>query len=121
LKRKILNFIYEGCEVGIWMGLISMTYQLFVIVKNGAFGIQSGWLDVILLLGLYVLWFFAWQWEPKSKRQINQKSEDKTIEQIVENESDISKESHVEEVSQTEEKEVKDEGVEKGHDSKECL
>ena len=118
MKRKILNFIYEGCEVGIWMGLISMTYQLFVIVKNGAFGIQAGWLDVILLLGLYVLWFFAWQWEPKSKRQTNQKSEDKTTEQIVENESDTSKESHVEEVSQTEEK---DEGVEKGHDSKECL
>lgn len=70
LKKKILDFIYEGCEIAIWMGLITMTYQLFTIIKSGSFGIQTNWSDVALLIGVYIIWFFAWSWDPKSKSKL---------------------------------------------------
>lgn len=45
-----------------------MTYSLLVIIRNGTFGINANWQDVALLLGTYVLWFFAYSWNPKTKK-----------------------------------------------------
>lgn len=72
MKKRILKFIEEGCTIAIWMGLIWMTYSLLVIIRNGTFGINANWQDVALLAGTYVLWFFAYSWNPKSKKQLNQ-------------------------------------------------
>lgn len=80
MKKKILNFIYEGCSVAIWMGLFTMTYQLYIMIRNGMFSFQSNWSDLVLLIGIYVLWFFAWQWQPKNKK--------KDVEEFNQNESD---------------------------------
>lgn len=74
MKKRILKFIEEGCTVAIWMGLIWMTYSLLVIIRNGTFGINANWKDVVLLLGTYILWFFAYSWNPKGKKQFSQAS-----------------------------------------------